>query len=424
MYVQHEHARTLPSNGDHMRKQNEFLNCGKRSAKLIAASLLSILCFQSTALAHAPFSSDYSLEQAKETAQKEGKLLLIDFTASWCPPCQKMEKTTWADSAVQNWIRDNAIALQIDVDKNSKLSDKFKIQAMPTLVLFTPQSGAKEFGRQDGFLSAFELMKWLEGAKSGKTATDLEKELATTDNSAVWEHVNKARELQAAGNIAGAIEEYIWIWNNVKEADPNAGPLRSGLAASEMKRLCAASVEAKAKVAKMRDDAERVNNRHDWIILNGVLDENDRTLAWFDKAKADPAQRATFIAETSSLEGVLFSKSRWSDAANFLYPNPLAKVAEYYKRAEDMKRPRPDTEISKDFDPFPSMVLLLYAAYIGAGRDAEAQKIADECLRLDNTPAMKDALANTAKGMIQARAASAPSSPAHTSPAAKARAVK
>lgn len=46
-----------------------------------------------------------------------------------------------------------------------------------------------------------------------------------------------------------------------------------------------------------------------------------------------------------------------------------------------------------------------YGAYLGAGREAEAQKIAAECLRLDDTAAMREALNNMAKGMHQARAA-------------------
>lgn len=373
----------------------------------VGLSLLFSFFIAHSAWAHAPFSSEYSVNQAKEEAQKSGKLLLIDFTASWCPPCQKMEKTTWADNAVQTWIKDNAIAIQVDVDKDEKTSSKFKISAMPTLVLFTPQSGEKEFGRQDGYLSSAELMKWLQGAKDGKSSAQIEKEMEATDSGALWEHMGKARELQSAGSSLAALEEYIWLWNNIQESDPNSGPIRIGVLPTEMKKLCDASAEAKAKVMQMREAAEKANNRHDWIILNGILGENPRTLAWFDKVKADPAQQATFQKEIKSLEGVLFSASRWADAAKYLYPDPMAKIKEYYNQAEAMKHPGPDTEVSKNFNAFPPMIILLYAAYVGAGHDAEAEKIAAECLRLDNSAEMKQTLENTSKGMLQARAASA-----------------
>src|SRR5262249_51254418 len=106
----------------------------------------------------------------------------------------------------------------------------------------------------------------------------------------------------------------------------------------------------------------------------------------------------------SMLEPVLFSKCRYADAATFLYPDPMAKVNDAYKRAEALKHPRPDTEVAPDFDPFPSMVLTVYGAFVGAGRDAEAQKIFDECIRLDNTADMRQSLENMAKGIRQARA--------------------
>ena len=57
-------------------------------------------------------------------------------------------------------------------------------------------------------------------------------------------------------------------------------------------------------------------------------------------------------------------------------------------------------------DPMPSMVLLVYGAYVGAGRDGEAKKIYDECVRLDDTEAMRQALANMARSMQEARSRS------------------
>jgi thiol:disulfide interchange protein len=117
--------------------------------QLALSSLIALSC-ATGAWSHAEILSNYSLDQAKQHAQKDSKFLLVDFTASWCPPCQKMESTTWADSAVQAWIKENAIAVQIDVDKDSKSTSALKVEAVPTLVLFSPQSGSNEFGRQVG----------------------------------------------------------------------------------------------------------------------------------------------------------------------------------------------------------------------------------------------------------------------------------
>ncbi len=372
--------------------------------QILLSSLISISC-ASSAWSHPEGFSDDSFDQAKKQAQLNGKFLLVDFMATWCPPCKKMESDTWTDSTVQAWIKENAVAVQVDVDKDEKSAAALNVEAMPTIVLFTPQGGSKEFGRQVGYMSASELLHWLEGAKGGKTAEQLKQQQARSGGEEVWSRVGKAREAQAAGKNAEALEEYIWLWNNIQPDDPNIGDLRVSLLPFELKKLCSAYPAAKNKISEIRDASEKQDKRHDWILLNGILDDNSRTLTWFDKTKPDPKQREVFKKQTELLEPVLFSASRWSDAANFLYPDPLAKIKEYYKRAEDMKKPRPDTEVSKDFDPFPSMVLLLYGAYLGAGRDEEAKKIADECLRLDDTPSMREGLINMAKGMRVARAA-------------------
>ncbi|MBX9686919.1 MAG: thioredoxin fold domain-containing protein [Candidatus Obscuribacterales bacterium] len=378
--------------------------------KIALITLLSLSCPYSAGARPESFSG-YSFQQARELAQKEHKFLLLDFTASWCPPCKKMEASTWTDESIKSWIKENAIAIQIDVDQDRSTTDKFNVKGMPTMVLFTPESGEKEFGRQDGYLSAAELLRWLEGAKSGKTAADLEKELDASGQAAVWDHMNKAREFQAAGKRTEEFNEYIWLWNNISVQDPNLAPLRLALVPSEMKKLSAVDPAAKAKLIELRDSAEKSKNLHDWILLNGVLDDPTRTLAWFDKSKTDPTQQENIRKHTTLLEPLLFSNSRWADAAKYLYPDPLVRIGEYYKRAQDLKKPRPDTEFAKDFDPFPSMVLLMYGAYIGANRDADAQKIADECLRLDGTQEMRDALNNMAKGMLQARNPAASKSP-------------
>ncbi|CAN5276984.1 hypothetical protein BH11CYA1_BH11CYA1_10030 [soil metagenome] len=396
----------------------------KLLSHLVLASTLAVFCTTS-ALARAEMFSEYSLAQGKQKAEQEHKLLLIDFTASWCPPCKKMESTTWADDEVQGWIKENAIAIQIDVDEDKKTTSALKVEAMPTIVLFSAEDRASEFGRQVGFMSPGELLRWLKGAKSGKRGNEkigdeqvggeIDKEdsgKASTDDSAIWQRISGARQLMMSQKNAEALAEYVWLWNNIERSDATFGELRMKMVPVEMKQLSASYPAAKGKWIELRDAAEKSGNRADWIILNGILDDNARTLSWFDNAKVDPKNLAVITKNGSHLEQVLFSNCRWNDATKYLYPQPLTNIAEYYKASEAMKKPRPDTEVSKDFDPFPSMILLVYGAYIGANKEAEAQKIADECLRLDDTEAMHSALDNMAKSMRVARTAQSKSSSA------------
>ncbi|MEX1188493.1 MAG: thioredoxin [Bacteroidia bacterium] len=79
--------------------------------------------------------------------------LLVDFSAEWCGPCKMMAPIL---KQVAGALGDKVRIIKVDVDKNPQAAAAYKIQGVPTLILF--KSG-KQLWRQSGVLQAGELSK-------------------------------------------------------------------------------------------------------------------------------------------------------------------------------------------------------------------------------------------------------------------------
>jgi len=87
------------------------------------------------------------------------KPVLIDFFATWCQPCRVQSSVL---VTVKEQVGDAARIIKIDVDQNEDLAAKYRIQSIPTLMLF---KNGEPLWRQSGVMQAEDLKEIIEKYK-------------------------------------------------------------------------------------------------------------------------------------------------------------------------------------------------------------------------------------------------------------------
>ena len=85
--------------------------------------------------------------------------VLVDFFAEWCGPCKAMAP---ALEQVATEMAGKLKVVKLDVDQNPNVTQKYRIQAMPTLIMF---AGGKEVNRNVGALvQKAKLETWVKSS--------------------------------------------------------------------------------------------------------------------------------------------------------------------------------------------------------------------------------------------------------------------
>lgn len=82
---------------------------------------------------------------AFDAAQKSGKPILVDITASWCPTC-KAQKPILSELTAKPEFKD-MVVLEVDFDNQTDVVRGFNARAQSTLITF---KGGKETARTVG----------------------------------------------------------------------------------------------------------------------------------------------------------------------------------------------------------------------------------------------------------------------------------
>lgn len=101
---------------------------------MMAIVLVVFACRQAT---QSSFEDLHSTKISDETFSQyvndSGGLVVIDFWADWCGPCHMLAPTI---AEIANETKGKVTVGKVDVDKNPRLSSRFKIASIPSILIF------------------------------------------------------------------------------------------------------------------------------------------------------------------------------------------------------------------------------------------------------------------------------------------------
>jgi thioredoxin-related protein len=78
------------------------------------------------------------LADLQRQASEYGKMSMVYFYASWCMPCQWMEKNTYQDRGLADYLNQYYFPIRVNIDAPEGLQEKKKYQVtlLPTILIF------------------------------------------------------------------------------------------------------------------------------------------------------------------------------------------------------------------------------------------------------------------------------------------------
>jgi thioredoxin 2 len=102
-----------------------------------------------------PWITDASDDDFTEVAERASIPVLVDLWATWCGPC-RMVSPSLEQLAAE--LAGRVKLVKVDVDRSPKISQRFTVQAVPTLLLLR---GGEVVLRQPGAMPLGALREWV-----------------------------------------------------------------------------------------------------------------------------------------------------------------------------------------------------------------------------------------------------------------------
>ncbi|MEM1109011.1 MAG: hypothetical protein AAGH99_10015 [Planctomycetota bacterium] len=150
----------------------------------------------------------------------------------------------------------------------------------------------------------------------------------------------------------------------------------------------------------------RIDPLNDWIVVNQILGDSERTLSWYDQQLDDPDLLAELRNVRTVLSRQLIAADRWSDLWP-MYPDPLGEITQFGERLNPKRQnlPRGMSGPSRDIiermvEQRKEMAALTfdwhiprqYAVVVASGRPELAEQVWNHVLSYRRVPELQVAM--------------------------------
>ncbi len=132
----------------------------KRILSLVVCFLSGAVIFASEAVGNnIQFETDFNI--ASKKASENSMFQVLVFNADWCLPCKWMEKNTFNDEELVNYLNKNSISSKINIDSEEgyKVMSKFNVKVLPTIIVLN--AIGEEISRKQELMDGKSMLKFI-----------------------------------------------------------------------------------------------------------------------------------------------------------------------------------------------------------------------------------------------------------------------
>lgn len=112
------------------------------------------------------FLNSNSFKDIQKKAAAQNKPIFIDFYATWCAPCKKVEKEVFQNKEVATYMNQNFINYKVNIEKGNGplISLVYEIELLPSVIIVRPSGDL--ILKKSTYMGSSSFLNW---AKRGNS---------------------------------------------------------------------------------------------------------------------------------------------------------------------------------------------------------------------------------------------------------------